>query len=318
MLIGSSDILLSIVVINYKTPTLTIKCLESVYSSIFNYPFEVLVIDNDSQDTSREEIVAAFPQIKWIQNSYNAGFGRANNLAIESAEGSIILLLNSDVFLLADTLKIAVEEFKNRKPGVLGCQLMYPDGSPQNSRYYDVATIYSVLSKNLVIDYLFKPKAKKLHGVMGSFMMFSKDQFNAVGGFDPDFFMYAEELDLCKRLIKKSGNSIIVCEEAKAFHIHGASSSNEEWKHRQAMSSNSLLYLKQGGIVNFLALHWVLIFNQVTSFLLLWKMDKQFRADYWKEVRFYWKNRSEFARIPLNYSSKMGDKTGQFLKVELK
>lgn len=317
MLAGSSDIVLSVVVINYKTPTLTIKCLESVYGSTFKYPFEVLVIDNDSQDSSKEQIVAAFPQIKWIQNTYNAGFGRANNLAIESAEGSIILLLNSDVILLADTLEIAVDEFKKKKPVVLGCQLMYPDGSPQNSKYFDVATIYSVLRKNLVVDYLFKPKAKHLNGVMGSFMMFRKDHFQAVGGFDPDFFMYAEELDLCKRMIKKFGASISVCEEARAFHIHGASSSNEEWKHRQAMTSNSLLYLKQGGIVNFLALHWVLIFNQVTSFLLLWKMDKQFRADYWKEVRFYWKNRSEFARIPLNYSSKMGSKTGQFLKVEL-
>lgn len=314
----NSEIVLSIIVINYKTPTLTIKCLESVYNSYFYYSFEVIVIDNDSQDTSKHQVLNAFPQVKWIQNTYNAGFGRANNLAVEQALGSSVLLLNSDVILLPDTLQIAVESFLKNNPVVQGCQLMYPDGKSQNSIYYDVATVYSVLRKNLVIDYLVKPRAKKVDAVMGSFMLLNRQQFQAVGGFDPDFFMYAEELDLCKRLLKKFGGNIAICEEAKAYHIHGASSSNDEWKHRQAMASTSLLYLKQGGVFNYIGLHAAYIFNQITTGLLLWKMDKQFRNDYFKEVKFYWKNLKYSLQIPFKFSANLGKNEGEFLKVIVK
>src|SRR5918993_143471 len=87
---------LSIIIVNYKTPELTVDCLRSVFDQTRDIDFEVIVVDNDSQDASNDIIMGAFPQISWLQMGYNAGFARANNSAIRQSRGEAVLLLNSD------------------------------------------------------------------------------------------------------------------------------------------------------------------------------------------------------------------------------
>src|SRR5690625_224040 len=196
---------LSIIIINYKTPDLTSRCIDSIYKSDISFPFEIIVVDNNSQDNSKNIVITMFPDIKWIQNSYNSGFGRANNLGVKQAKGEFILLLNSDMLLLPDqNLNVLLNRIKdNSKIGVIGCKLLNEDGSFQKSYYYDIGTLKRELRNNVLWYKLMKPVPKRLDAVMGSFMLFRKTDFEKLEGFDEDFFMYAEELELCMRFKRK-------------------------------------------------------------------------------------------------------------------
>ena len=88
---------LSIIIINYKTPTLTLQCLESIYSNTTNVKFEVIVVDNFSEDNIFDLIRRKFPETKCIQMNYNSGFARANNVGIKESCGDYILFLNSGI-----------------------------------------------------------------------------------------------------------------------------------------------------------------------------------------------------------------------------
>ena len=90
--------ILSIVIVNYRTPELTIRCIESVYATT-KTQFEIIVVDNASGDDSRDRICSSFGDVVWIQNEVNDGFGRSNNIGVSKAKGKYILLLNSDMIL---------------------------------------------------------------------------------------------------------------------------------------------------------------------------------------------------------------------------
>ena len=94
----------SIIIVNYKTPQLILDCLQSVYTHTKGIGFEVIIVDNDSQDNSRAIVLSQYPEVKWFEMGYNAGFSRANNLGIDHATGRNILLLNSDTLLIDDLL----------------------------------------------------------------------------------------------------------------------------------------------------------------------------------------------------------------------
>ncbi|HVV03782.1 MAG TPA: glycosyltransferase [Puia sp.] len=95
---------LSIIIVNYKTPELVIDCLRTVYAQAGRPDFEVIVIDNASGDDSRERILHAFPNVRWSDMGYNAGFARANNAGIRMSQGDTVLLLNSDTLVEGDAI----------------------------------------------------------------------------------------------------------------------------------------------------------------------------------------------------------------------
>src|SRR5690554_3771066 len=107
---------LSIIVVNYKTPHLTLRCLESIFNSNISISFEVIVVDNYSKDHSKRIIRDKFHKVVWIQSKYNSGFGRGNNLGIIKAKGEYILLLNSDLVVEKNTIQLCFNHFiRDRK-----------------------------------------------------------------------------------------------------------------------------------------------------------------------------------------------------------
>jgi len=305
--------MLSIIIINYKTPELTLRCIESIYASVIDVSFEVIVVDNDSQDNSKELVSSQYPQIKWVDNDYNAGFGRANNKGLEQTSGKYILFLNSDMLLNKNTLEICLKEIaEDHKIGVLSCVLFNEDGSEQRSRFYHVLNYKEVLKRNLFIDKLYKFKNEEIKAVIGAFMLIPKAVLDKVGGFDPDFFMYSEELELCKR-IRDAGYTIAQTQNTSAIHKHGGSTTSSNWSLKQKFVSNLLMYRKVHGFFGYLLFNLVFIFNSITNFFLMWLLDKNYRKAYWNEQKLYLFS-LKYLFVLCFWNSR---KSNDFLKVEL-
>lgn len=306
---------LSIVIVNYKTPSLTNRCVSSIIDlNIHNKDYEIIVIDNNSEDDSEELITNSFPQVIWVNNHINEGFGRANNIGINKAKGDYILFLNSDMVILDGTIEQCLFFLKeNKQIGALGCKLINKDGSLQKSTYPYIADYKGLLEKNLAYDKFFKDQNQTIKGLMGSFLLIPINVISKVGGFDPDFFMYSEEMELCYR-ISKSGFKIVYFDKVKAVHVHGASSTNKRWATRQNYLSNALLFYKIKGVFGYFLYHLLFITNSFTNFILMWLLDKNYRTDYFHIQADYFSNLIQYLTIPLLYKKKLGDGKRQLRK----
>jgi GT2 family glycosyltransferase len=119
---------LSIVIVNYNVKEFLSQCLDSIYQSKTNYGFEVIVVDNQSSDSGEAEILSQFPKVRWINNDENLGFGKANNVGFQAAQGTYTLILNPDTVLRSDTLEKSIDYLKSH-PEVGGLGIQGIDGS---------------------------------------------------------------------------------------------------------------------------------------------------------------------------------------------
>src|SRR5579862_7635669 len=120
---------LSIIIVNYKTPGLVTDCIETIYRETTGISYEVIVVDNASGDDSRQRIMGAFPDVRWIQMEYNAGFARANNMAIRQSSGASVLLLNSDTLIEDGAVEGCYRALAASPYVAAGVQLLNPDRS---------------------------------------------------------------------------------------------------------------------------------------------------------------------------------------------
>ncbi len=295
----------SIIIVHYKTPELTENCIQSFLRSDFQN-FEIIVVDNNSNDGAGAQLKAKYSKLNWIYNDKNEGFGRANNLGISVAKGEYIFLINSDIEAHTDTISICLQEIKSlKKPGVLGCKLINKDGTDQNSQYFHSNDFKGILKDNILYNYLFYKKPSELKAVMGAFMVIPRNVIEKCGGFDPDFFMYTEEIELCHR-IRSNDFKIHYTDKTSAIHIHGGSSVGSDWSLRQNLLSNALLFWKTRGLVGITGFHVLFQLNMVTNLILLWKLPKQSRKHYFRLNKSYLKNFFTFLSIPFKYKKGLG------------
>lgn len=150
---------LSIIIVHYKTPQLLLECVKSIYSNTTNVDFEVMIVDNDSQDNSEDLIKQHFKNTVWINSGYNAGFARANNTGIRAAKGEYILLLNPDSFIKDDFLKNMLYFYQRKdtdgKLGLLGCRVISSiDGSLQVGSGLGFSSFKKHIKANPIYIYL--------------------------------------------------------------------------------------------------------------------------------------------------------------------
>ncbi len=235
----------SIIVLNYNTCRLTMDCLRSVYDSVTNFFYEIILIDNNSRDDSVERISREFPGVMLIANSENVGFARANNQGMEVASGRYVLLLNSDTVVRKDTLETMISFMDNRPDlGASGCKVILPDGSldkackrgfptPSASFYY--AFGFSKLFPDkprfngYQLGYLDPDQDYPVDCLVGAFMLLRRKTIDQVGGLDEDFFMYGEDLDWCFR-IKEAGWGIYYYPQTSIVHLKGGSARRRPFK----------------------------------------------------------------------------------------
>ncbi|OGM57099.1 hypothetical protein A2955_01965 [Candidatus Woesebacteria bacterium RIFCSPLOWO2_01_FULL_37_19] len=223
---------LSIVIINYKTSGLTLRLIESIYenSGLSNDDYEIVVLDNASEEELGERISKRFPKVKFIQNKVNVGFAKGVNNAIDFTRGRYILLLNSDIEVNKEAIKNILDTAdKFEEQAVIAGKLILPDGTIQNS-CYKIPTLLGAIREYLLgrkNDYsLFSPNADKAVRVEGSVMaclLIPRKILNMVGKLSEEYFMYYEDIEFCSRL-KKVEVPLIYDSGALFKHQHGASS----------------------------------------------------------------------------------------------
>ena len=267
---------LSIIIVNYKSPQLILSCLKTIYNETKIISFEIIIVDNDSNDDSRQIIQQHYPDVQWIQMDYNSGFARANNAGIRNAKGEFLLLLNSDTLILENALdKIVSYVRQDNSVAAASVQLLYADYTAQNAGNYFVYGGLNVLLTLPVLNNVVKKIGKILKlrkpsimtsgivnnvdWISGAFMLVRKSVLNKAGIMDEDFFLFSEEIEWCSRL--KNAGKIVVYTDLKVIHLEGGTTKNttagneqnyyEYWtiKGRQLMLSNLLRIRKQYSIM---------------------------------------------------------------------
>lgn len=236
---------LSIVIVNWKTKELTAAAIASVFEQTKALLFEVILIDNNSADGSVETLRALFPQITIVENNANLGFGKANNQGMRLAKGQYIMLLNSDTVVLDHALEKMVA-YLDEHPDVMmvgpkvlnadhtfqhACRRMLP--TPASS-FYHLFGLVKIFRRNARVNaykgYNREPNiTEPVEALSGAAMMFRRPVFEVTGGFDERFFMYGEDLDLCKQVFDHGWKTMFV-HTAEIIHYGGASSKKRRTK----------------------------------------------------------------------------------------
>ena len=225
---------LSIVILNYKTSGLVKQALRRLSTMEVSYSYEIVVADNASSDGCVDMVKENFPSVKTIQNKKNIGFGAGNNKAIQNTKGEYILILNPDVAVSPNEItKLYVFLQKRKDVSLVGPRLLNPDGSIQLSCFRFPSVFMPLYSRTFLKRF---KKFKKIydhyrmvdfnhaetipvHWLVGGCMMIRKSDFLKVGMFDNRYFMYYEDIDLC-RTLWKSGKKVYYHSDAEMVHYH--------------------------------------------------------------------------------------------------
>lgn len=226
---------LSVVLVNYNAGDFLVECLRSVYVAKDELDLDVWVVDNASGDGSIGLAQQEFPQVHYVENKDNRGFGAANNQALKQIINEYILILNPDTKVEKNTLPFMVD-FMEKYPdvGAATCKALKSDGELDWAYHRGFPTPWaSFLYYFLKNDRLYHlkgrdmGKAHEVDAISGSFFLTRKSVLDKVGLFDEDYWMYAEDLDLSFR-IKKVGFKVMYVPDVQVVHLKGVSSGLKE------------------------------------------------------------------------------------------
>ncbi|HEU5078479.1 MAG TPA: glycosyltransferase family 2 protein [Opitutaceae bacterium] len=233
---------ISIIIVSYNTRQLLADCLASIRTYARSAEIEIIVVDNNSADGSVEMLRDEFPEVRRIENKNNPGFGVANNQGFAISRGEFVLLLNSDTVLLEDTPG-KLRDFMLRHPraGAVAPLVRLMDGTRQPKTYGHLPTARVVFNQSLLLSSLF-PRSRSFAGIFvehsfgremqvgwisGVCMLIRPEAYAAVDGFDPAFFLYAEDIDLCRRIVN-AGWTIHRIDDHAIKHLCGGSSKSDQ------------------------------------------------------------------------------------------
>jgi len=268
---------LSITIVNYHSASLLTDCVESILQFNPNLNAEIIVVDNDSGDDDKEKILGMFPNLVWIQMNYNAGFARANNEGIRKSKGDVVLLLNPDTLFEDDSITQCYQRLLQSKHIGAGVQLLNVDRTPQITGSFFIkggvnhflplpvlGKLFKWLGTKLKVKKTNVPEAQgeiEVDWINGAFLMVTKTAVEKAGLLDEDFFLYAEEIEWCSRLLRHG--SFCVYGDLHAIHLQGETANEtfgssgrgyfnlSDKKGRQIILSNFVRIRKQFGVAWF-------------------------------------------------------------------
>jgi hypothetical protein len=266
---------LSIVIVNWNTRDLVLRCLDHLLGLDLPAAREVWVVDNGSEDGSPGAIRAAFPEVNLVENPRNLGFAKANNQALARSRGKDILLLNSDCFpepgAIPSLLQVMAHD---RGVGIAGGGLLHPDGRIQNAFGAAPTLATEMLHKGLLqilAPRRFPSKRRRLQTpvevetVLGAFLMVRREAFLAVGGLDEGYFFFMEETDWCLRM-RRAGWKVLHVPGARAVHLQGQSTALDLAAARvEFYRSRYRFFSIHRGAISLTLLHWGLLARGVAN-----------------------------------------------------
>lgn len=274
----------SIIIVNFNTKELLDKCIESIYSECNGNNYEIIVVDNNSDDDSIKMIIEKYPEVITVKNDKNYGFGKANNIGVRHSNGKYLLLLNSDTIVKNNIVDNFLSFYKknslNSNIGCLGAWLYNIDNNITNSIGHFPSKrgvindyINIIFKRNTIInpENLYRDeKYTEVEYITGALLFFEKSIFLKFNGFDEEFFMYYEETDLQYRMSIDSFKRIII-NGPKVIHLEGQSPNISNRKRIIYTQSMYVFFKKRTSRLKFS------IFKIITLFL---RLPTFFKRDY--------------------------------------
>lgn len=230
---------LSVIIVNWNTAELTKNAIAAVYKETHGFDFEVILVDNNSADNSLAIIKPLFPQVIYIENKDNLGFGKANNQGLKIAKGEYLMFLNSDTIVLEGALNKLVQYLDTHAdtmmvgPRLLNGDMTFQHACRRNlpnikNSFFHLFRLTTIFKNSKAVNdykkYTDDPNVtEQITGLSGAAMVFRRSVYEKIGGFDEAFFMYGEDLDFCKRVFDQGWKTMYVS-DAKIIHFGGGSS----------------------------------------------------------------------------------------------
>ncbi|MBS1955929.1 MAG: glycosyltransferase family 2 protein [Cyanobacteria bacterium SZAS-4] len=276
---------LSISIVHHRGREMLRDCLNSIFDNAPNFEFEVLVVDNVSNDGAVEMLEASYPQVVLIKNAERHGFGQNQNIGIQHCHGQYILVLNDDTVLHGKALELMCNFLdENTDTAVVGPKLLNVDGSLQISCYRFPTPLRYVLD-NFLLSTLFPhstifgdyrqwayDEVRVVDSVMGAAMLVRKSAIDRVGGFDEQFFMYFEEIDWQMRM-HRAGLKSVFLPHAQITHLGGGSTPTNpgsEAKHFSEFQISSVKFTKKYFGLAGMTIHAIAIVSGSLLSILIW------------------------------------------------
>lgn len=244
---ASGGLGLSVIIVSYNVREYLDACIQSIYhaAETFAGEVEIIVFDNDSRDGTLTLLKPRYPEVIWLKSDRNLGFGTGCNRGAALATQDLLLFLNPDTLVSENTFQVMCDFMRSQdRIGVAGCKIVNRDGSLQLAckrsfpsprvAAFKFIGLSALFPKSRVfgkynLTFLDENKTHEVDAVSGSFMCVETDLFRAVGGFDEDFFMYGEDLDICFR-IKMLGKRNFYHPSATAIHFKGESAKSKPFR----------------------------------------------------------------------------------------
>lgn len=256
---SQASIDISIVIVNYNVEHFLKQCLQSVFAAKGGLNLEVWVVDNNSVDGSVKMVKDLFPEVKLIVNTENLGFSRANNLAMEKANGKYQLILNPDTVLEQDTLQLCFDFMENTPlSGAVGVKMIDGEGKylPESKRGLPTPTValYKMTMLNKLfpnsktfgryhLGYLSPDEINEVDVLSGAFMFIRSSVLESIGYFDEQYFMYGEDIDLSYR-ITQAGYKNYYFPETTIIHYKGESTKKKTFNYVRTFYNAMIIFAR--------------------------------------------------------------------------
>lgn len=276
---------LSIIIVNWNSKDYLQNCIASILANTIGIGYEIIVVDSASFDGCAEMLRDTYPQVHFIQSERNIGFAGANNIGSQHAHGDVLLFLNPDTEVQANAIQhLYFSLCKLPQAGIVGCRLLNSDRSLQTSCVMPLPTILNQVLNTEILqrafpNYRLWMSAAKfesgvspapVEAVSGACMMVKRKVFDRVLGFSTDYFMYAEDLDLCYKT-RAAGFINYYIVEAEIIHHGGGSTRHGRSRLSEIMIPESIRRLLIKTHSNFYSLiyRWALTGSAIIRLFLL-------------------------------------------------
>lgn len=230
---STTDLDLSIIIVNYNGEHYISDCLDSVFESPLSYSYEVIVVDNASQDDSLKILDSYKNRVQLIVNESNVGFAKANNQCLPLCKGRYVLLLNNDTVIRGSALQHLLDFYEaHPEAAALSPKLLNADGSVQ------------VQGSFLGSWRFYSKQVKKVPFICGAAMLTTRAFLQSIGGLDAELFFYNDDIDFCKQAAK-AGKPIYYLPDAKVTHFGGLSTKTRKAESMMAGYFGSLYLSKK-------------------------------------------------------------------------
>jgi len=241
---------LSVIILNYNVRYFLELCLRSVQAATTKIDAEIIVVDNNSPDNSCEMVKELFPDIILIENHENEGFSKGNNIGVAKAKGEYLCILNPDTVVAEDTFTTLLEFApKQKNLGIVGCRLIDGNGVylPESKRNIPTPTVSTKkifgFNKSYYAGHLEENEDGEVDVLVGAFMFVKTAIYREMKGFDEDYFMYGEDIDLSYK-VYKAGYKNQYLGSSTIIHFKGESTPKDIFFRKRFYEAMQIFYKK--------------------------------------------------------------------------